>query len=91
MKYWKVYAQGVEVAEPIKEIDENEVEDCARELVEHSEITGSLASERATVKAIEALNDIEILSCGDYCVVAQDQAPTERPTSCGYDTHIFAS
>lgn len=98
--YFKVYAQNCKSVNPIVEVEEKNLNDAIFPLVnraiedgfvefsEDDQVTNENVN-AAYEKAIASLNDIELLSCGDYCIVKQDTTPTERPRMCGFDVHIF--
>lgn len=90
--YYKVYAQNCKTVKPIKEISENELRDVIEVLINQAidiDLVGPDNIDAAYDKALAHLEEIELLSCGDYCIVKQDVVPTERPNMCGFDTFIF--
>lgn len=92
--YFKVYAQNCQAAEPIKEIAESDLNAAINELVNKAidmDLVNPDNVSAAYQTAKVQLDEYEILNCGDYCIVAQDSVPQERPTMCGFDTDIFES
>lgn len=90
--YYKVYAQNCKAVEPIKEISENELRDAIEVLINQAmeiDLVGPDNIDAAYEIAKAQLEEYEILNCGDYCIVKQDDVPQERPTMCGFDTFIF--
>lgn len=90
--YYRVYAQNCKAVEPIKEISENDLRDAIEVLINQAmeiDLVNPDNIDAAYDKALAHLEEIELLSCGDYCIVKQDTTPTERPNMCGFDTFIF--
>ena len=98
--YFKVYAQNCKAIKPIIEINEKDLDDAIFPLVNNA-IEGGLIEftedDQATNESInqayaaarKQLEEEEILNCGDYCIVKQNDVPQERPNMCGYDSFIF--
>lgn len=91
--YFKVYAQCCKAVKPVEQIAESELRDQIEVLIDQGIDTGLLQDaddiENAYEIAINHLEHTEILSCGDYCIVKQENVPQERPRMCGFDTNIF--
>lgn len=103
MKYWKVYGQNCKAVEPIKEIDikqfNKEIEPLAQNVFESSEFNNldidwensdqvQAATQKVYEQARTILDENEILSCGDYCIIACEDVPRARPCMCGFDTEL---
>ena len=90
--YYKVYAQSCAVAQPIKKITEFDLDKELRPLLNVADTLGLVDDFVESQEIAERyLDEVEIISCGNYCIVKQDDVPQERPKVCGYDTHIFKS
>lgn len=91
--FFKVYAQNCRVAKPIEQIAESELKEQLEPLIDYAIDNGILDNaddiELAYNKSIEFLKKTEIISCGDYCIVKQDNVPHDQPRMCGFDTFIF--
>ena len=98
--YFKVYAQNCYAVQPVEMIPESNLDDVIYPLVQSAIENGLVEfteDDNETDKKITAaynkakkhLENCELLSCGDYCIVKQDVVPTERPRMCGFDLHIF--
>lgn len=103
MKYWKVYANNCNVSEPIKELTQDQLDEAIKPLVDQVTESERFQDmninwddaeqvQKAVNKVYEQaktiLEENESLSCGDYCIVKQDDVPQERPNMCGFDTEL---
>ena len=102
MKYYKVYAQCVRKARPIKEIYEQDVYDAINDYVVADAIenhcVGNSLDEQIMDKEISDFYDKAvayfekhgIINCGDFCIIkADDITEISRSNMCGYDTGII--
>ena len=87
---YQIYSQNSTEVQPIKMISESELTEAIAPLVNKA-VAGGLISDvnKAYEVAKKHLDDVEILNCGDYCLVLQDDVPQDQPKECGFDTFIF--